>query len=52
MTLTALVTVGAGNYLKVFYAASNTGLTLPNTAASSPLPAIPAVQVSITNVKQ
>ena len=52
MALTALVTVGAGNYLKVFYAASNTGLTLPNTAASSPLPAIPAVQVSITNVKQ
>lgn len=52
MTLTALVAVGASQYLKVFYAASNTGLTLPNTAASSPIPAIPAVQVSISRIKQ
>ena len=52
ITLTALVSVAAGNYLKVFYAVSNTGLTLPNTAASSPIPAIPAVQVTINRVKQ
>lgn len=52
ITHTALVTVSAGHYLKVMYAVSNTGLTLPNTAASSPIPAIPAVQVLITRVKQ
>ena len=52
ITLTALVAVGATQYLKVFYAASNTGLTLPNTAAASPIPAIPAVQVSISRIKQ
>jgi len=52
ITHTALVTVAAGDYLKVFYAASNTGLTLPNTAASSPVPAIPAVQVAIDRVHQ
>jgi len=49
---TALVTVAAGNYLKVLYSVSNTGLTLPNAAASSPIPAIPAVQVSITRIEQ
>lgn len=48
----ALVTVASGNYLKVVYAVSNTGLTLPNTAASSPIPAIPAVQVTISRIKQ
>jgi len=52
ITHTALVTVAAGNYLKVMYAVSNTGLTLPNAAASSPIPAIPAVQVSITRIEQ
>ena len=52
MTHSALVTVGAGQYLKVMYAVSNTGLTLPNTAASSPIPAIPAVQVAISRSKQ
>lgn len=52
ITHTALVTVGAGHYLKVMYAVSNTGLTLPNTAASSPIPAIPAVQVAISRCKQ
>ena len=52
ITHTALVSVAASNYLKVFYAVSNTGLTLPNTAASSPIPAIPAVQVTINRVKQ
>ena len=52
ITHTALVTVAAGHYLKVVYAVSNTGLTLPNTAASSPIPAIPAVQVSIIRCKQ
>ncbi len=49
---TALVSVAAGNYLKVFYAVSNTGLTLPNTAAASPIPAIPAVQVSVNRISQ
>lgn len=52
ITHTALVSVAAGDYLKVVYAVSNTGLTLPNTAASSPMPAIPAVQVSINRIKQ
>jgi hypothetical protein len=52
ITHTALVTVSAGHYLKVMYSVSNTGLTLPNTAASSPIPAIPAVQVLITRVNQ
>lgn len=49
---TAVVSVTAGQYIKVMYAASNTGLTLPYTAASSPIPAIPAVQVSMSRCKQ
>lgn len=49
---TALLTVAAGNHLKIMYAVSNTGLTLPNTAASSPLPAVPAVQITIDRIRQ